>query len=451
MDSQQYSLAKSEEYLNLKKDKPTTKTITLNVQLTGNKKDNKEDDNKSKKPSSNKNKRQKSKLSKKDIINDNVIDSSDTDDQPIEMYENESDLQKDINDKNSDIEEVSAKSVLLAGFDEVVEELKDSQEPILQDCNFRLAIKPIDPEYEILWKLYKKQKEAFWTPEEIDFSEDRHDFKKLSFDIQFFIKRILAFFAGADSIVNINIKKRFSKITVKEVDVTHAFQQMIENIHGEVYADMLINIVIDDDERAELINAFKNIPSIKKMIDWATNWIESKCSIGYIIIVFCIFEGVMFSGAFAAIYWLKKILGADKMRGLFQSNNLIAKDEGMHTNFGCVLYSYIINRVPEKEVHIMINEAVEICKEFNSDGIRVDLIGMNTTIQNNYIEYVSDRLLGYLKYNKLYNTQLPDQFQFMNSIGILNKENFFDRRASEYQKAHNTDNRDWAFKILSDY
>lgn len=337
---------------------------------------------------------------------------------------------------------------LLLNFDPAEEIRKDAEEDILKEANFRLAVKPIDPKYQVIWNLYKKQHEAHWTAEEIDFSNDRHDFMKLDKNIQHFIKMIFAFFAGADSIVNINIKKKFSRITVKEAEIAYGFQQMMENIHGEVYADMLINVIEDATERDELINAFKKVKSIKLMIEWAQKWIDVDRRIGFSIVAFTIFEGIMFSGAFAAIYWLKKSLGEDKMKGLTQSNNLIAKDEGMHTNFGCVMYDYVKHRLSQEEITVMMVDAVDIAKSFTQDAIRVDLIGMNVNLMSAYLEYVADRLLVYLGHEKIYNTPIPDQFQFMDTIGFLNKDNFFERRSTEYQKAYNNNNRaDWKFKI----
>jgi ribonucleoside-diphosphate reductase subunit M2 len=188
------------------------------------------------------------------------------------------------------------------------------------------------------------------------------------------------------------------------------------------------------------------------MITWAQKWIDEKRRIAFSIVVFCIFEGVMFSGAFASIYWLKKIIGEDKMKGLIQSNNLIAKDEGLHTNFGCVMYSFVKHRLSQNEIKLLMTEAVDICKEFTDDSIRVDLIGMNVHLMHEYIEYVADRLLICLGYSKIFDTKIPDQFQFMDTIGFLNKDNFFERRGTEYQKAYNDRNRaDWNFKILSLY
>lgn len=343
-------------------------------------------------------------------------------------------------------------SVLLDNVDIEAERIMDSEEELLDPANDRLVLKPINPKFMVVWNLYKKQAEAFWTPEKIDFSRDKHDFVKLHPNVQEFIKKILAFFAGADSIVNINIQEQFSKIRVKEANVAYAFQEMMENIHSEVYSDMLDNIIVKTREKDELINAFKTVESIKNMIGWGKAWIESERRVAFSIMAFTIFEGLMFSGAFAAIYWLKHQLGDDKLQGLIGSNEFIARDEGMHTNFGCLMYDFVINRLTVDEAMTMMGEAVDIAKEFNKDAIKVRLIGMNEELMGQYIEYVADRLLVYLGYEKMYNTAIPEAFAFMEQIGILNKNNFFERRTSEYQMAHNQENTaDWHFKILEKF
>jgi len=343
-------------------------------------------------------------------------------------------------------------NLCLDNFDEEDEKRKDKEEELLNEKNYRLAIKPIDNKYKTLWDIYKKYVEAFWTPEMVDFNQDQYDFQKLDPNIQHFIKMVLAFFAGADSIVIENIDSNFTKITVREALVAYSFQESIENIHGEVYADMLINIITDSVERDELINAFKTVPSIKQMIGWGRKWISSKRRLAFSMVAFTIFEGLMFSGAFASIYWLKKILGEDKMKGLVQSNNYIAKDEGMHTTFGFEIYKHIVHKLSNDEMYSIINEAVEISKSFTIDAIKVELIGMNVKLMNKYIEYVADRILVGLGYEKLYNTTIPDQFQFMETIGFLNKDNFFDRRSTDYQLAHNSDNKaNWEFNTIDNY
>jgi ribonucleoside-diphosphate reductase subunit M2 len=343
-------------------------------------------------------------------------------------------------------------SKLLLNVDLKKEREYDLDEHILDEHNDRLVLKPINKKFKVIWDLYKKQAEAFWTPEKIDFSRDKHDFRKLNGDVQKFIKKILAFFAGADSIVNINIQKQFSRIKVKEANVAYAFQEMMENIHSEVYSDMLDNIITKPAEKEELINAFKTVESIRDMIGWGEAWIESKRRIGFSVMAFTIFEGLMFSGAFAAVYWLKNQLGDDKMQGLIGSNEFIARDEGMHTNFGCIMYDFVVHKLTVDEARIMMTEAVEIAKNFNRDAIKIRLIGMNEELMGQYMEYVADRLMVYLGYDKIYGTAIPEAFSFMEQIGILNKNNFFERRTSEYQMAHSKDNTaDWQFRIIDKY
>jgi ribonucleotide reductase beta subunit family protein with ferritin-like domain len=343
-------------------------------------------------------------------------------------------------------------SVLLKNYDVEGEKAKDAEEDLLNPANDRLVLKPINVTYKVIWELYKKQAEAFWTPEKIDFSRDKYDFRKLSKNIQTFIKKVLAFFAGADSIVNNNIQGPFSKIKVKEASVAYAFQEMMENIHSEVYSDMLDNIITNPKEKEELINAFKTVESIKDMIGWGQAWINSDRRIGFSIMAFVIFEGLMFSSAFAAIYWLKHQLADDKMQGLIGSNEFIARDEGMHTNFGCLMYDYVIHRLTMEEATTMMSEGVDIAKKFIKDALPIRLIGMNESLMGEYLEYVADRLMVYLGYEKIYGTKIPEAFAFMEEIGALNKNNFFERRTSEYQMAHNKDNTaDWQFRILDKY
>lgn len=386
----------------------------------------------------------------KDTIYDEKSETYDISDEEIEIESIQIETQQSIDNVSMDLDEKL--SNLHVNFDVIEEAKKDSEEEILSDIKQRLTIKPIDPKYEVLFKLYKFQRDALWHPEEIDFAEDANDFEALPKDIQTFIEAILAFFAASDTIVNINIEENFSRITIMEAKICYAYQTFMENIHGEVYADQLLNIVRDEKKRNKLLNAFKNVKSIKKMIDWAKQWIECKRRIGFSIVAFAIMEGVFFSGAFAGIYWLKKILNG-KMKGFIQSNNLIAKDEGMHVNFGALMYDYVVHRLTKEEFETMLIEAVDIAKSFMDDALPVKLIGMNSEIMGEYVEYVSDRLAVILGYEKVFNTKLPDALGFMDSIGFLNKDNFFERRPTEYQKAINSDNNatDYEFKILEDF
>jgi ribonucleotide reductase beta subunit family protein with ferritin-like domain len=328
-----------------------------------------------------------------------------------------------------------------------------SPEPLLSKDNFRLTLKPINPTFEIFWKIYKKQQQSYWTAEDIDFSDDVHDFVLLTDNEQHFVKMILAFFAASDGIVITNLRERFlQEIQVPEVQLAYGFQLMMEGIHAESYSDMLINIISDPVERNLLINAIETIPCVKNINDWAFKWINSTDHFGYRVIAFAIFEGVFFSGAFAAIFWLKKIRGIGKlfMEGLVKSNRFISRDEGMHVNFACVMYSFVTNKVPEDKVYSMIEEAVSISQDFIENAVRGGMIGMDMKMMNNYIKYVSDRLLIMLGYNKYFNTQNP--FDFMETIGLLNKDNFFENRPDSYQAAHNEQNTaNWNFKCDDDF
>ena len=316
---------------------------------------------------------------------------------------------------------------------------KQPIEPLLDPNNERLTIFPI--KFKNIWDMYKKQQAAFWKAEEIDFSKDADDFLTLDADEQHFIKMILAFFAAGDGIVNFNLRERFlNEIKITEAQVVYAFQMMMENIHGEVYSKMLDEIVKDPVEKQFLFNSVKSVPAISLMAEWALKWIHSDAHVGHRIIAFAAVELIFFSGAFAAIFWLKKYRsqGKDLMNGLVKSNQLIARDEGMHCEFACLLYSYIKDKPNKEVVFKIIDEAVTISKQFNKDAIKCQLLGMNIELMSQYIEYVGDTLLSMLGYNKIYNTDNP--FEWIESIGLANKTNFFESRPTEYQMAHSTEN-----------
>lgn len=327
-----------------------------------------------------------------------------------------------------------------------------SIEPLCDDKYFRLTTLPIDPQFQKLWDLYKKQEDSFWKAEEVDFSNDKKDFMTLSDDEKHFIKMILAFFAASDGIVNFNIGERFmNEIKVAEARIMLGFQYMMENIHGEVYSNMLNNIVEDIDERNYLFNAIINIDSIKNMKNWAFKWIENKSHISYAIFAAGIVEGVFFSGAFASIFWLKLMKGKNKlfMAGLNKSNKLISRDEGMHTNSDAALYSYIVKRIPLNDVKDMITEAVDLVDQFHTDGIKIAMIGMNLEMMKDYIRYVADRLLVMFGYDKIFFKTNP--FPFMELIGINSKDNFFETRVDAYQGAHNEENEGWNFETIEGF
>jgi ribonucleotide reductase beta subunit family protein with ferritin-like domain len=293
----------------------------------------------------------------------------------------------------------------------------------------RLTVFPIK-ELDI-WEMYKKMQAAFWTAEEIDFSKDYEDFKKLSSNSQYFIKMVLAFFAASDTIVNMNLGKRFiNEVTILEAQICYQFQTMIENIHSETYSLMIDNIIRDKDEKDKLLNALDNYDCIKKKADWALKWVESDAPFVQRVIAFACVEGIFFSGSFAAIFWLKK---QNVMPGLCDSNELISRDENMHTNFACLIKTKCTTQLSQEIVHEMFRDAVSVEKEFICESLPVSLLGMNDNLMSKYIEFVADRLLITLGYEKIWNTTNP--LDFMESISMNGHSNFFETRPTQYQKA----------------
>jgi len=303
-------------------------------------------------------------------------------------------------------------------------------EPLLNPENNRLTIYPI--RYPKIWEQYKIQSAAIWFSEEIDMSGDANDFLLLTDNEQYFIKMVLSFFSASDVIVNINLGERFAKeVQLREAIVCYNFQMMMENIHSEVYSLMIDNIIKDSIEKGKLFNAITEFPCISKKANWAQMWTEdTTSSFAQRLIAFAIVEGVFFSGSFCAIFWLKK---KGIMNGLCDSNELIARDEGLHVGFALLLYSMIVERVPEEIVKRMFEDAVEIEREFICDSLPCSLLGMNKELMYQYIKFVADRLLESLNYTKIYNVTNP--FDFMESISMEGKTNFFEHRPSQYQKA----------------
>ena len=312
-----------------------------------------------------------------------------------------------------------------------IKEESDNDEILLNEQQ-RYTIFPIM--YPKIWESYNKQLNSFWTVNEIDFSKDsEHWDKVLKEDERNFIKMILAFFAGADGIVNLNLMENFTKeVKILEAQMTYAIQSTMETIHSVTYSLMIETLIKNPDEKKKLFNAIETIPCIKKKGYWAIKWIESAQTERFAkrLLAFAIVEGIFFSGAFCAIYWIKQ---RNLMPGLTKSNEFIARDEGMHTEFAILLYSMLHNRLSTKDVHNMIIEAVDIEKEFITDSIPCKLIGMNSILMSQYIEYVADSLCVSLGYEKIYNSSNP--FEFMNLIGMEARSNFFDERTSTYQKA----------------
>jgi ribonucleoside-diphosphate reductase beta chain len=313
-------------------------------------------------------------------------------------------------------------------------------EPILDEANSRFTVYPIV--YKGLWDLYQKQLSSFWKPQEVDLSKDYEDFVELNEDERHFIKRVLAFFAASDGIVNFNLSKRFlQEIKVMEGITCYTFQMMMEGIHGEMYSLMLDNLVKDTTEKEHLFNSIKTVESVKALYEWANKWIESDLSFGHRVIAFAVVEGIFFSGAFASIFWLKRYKSAGRLflQGLVKSNEFIARDEGMHVEFGCEIYRLLENKLPKESVYEIIKDGVTVAKQFMMDALPIRLIGMNGASMSQYIEYVADRLIVELGYKKLYQTANP--FSFMDTIGMMGKTNFFESRASEYSSAFNQDSK----------
>tara|TARA_R110002073_G_scaffold123234_2_gene266868 strand:+ start:48980 stop:49951 length:972 start_codon:yes stop_codon:yes gene_type:complete len=303
-------------------------------------------------------------------------------------------------------------------------------EPILQPNDNRFVIFPI--QHDDLWDWYKKQQACFWTAEEIDLSEDILDWNtKLTEDERYFIKHILAFFAASDGIVNENLAENFvNEVQYSEAKFFYGFQIMMENIHSETYSLLIDTYVKDEVEKDKLFNAIENFPAIKKKADWALKWIESD-SFAERLIAFAAVEGIFFSGAFCSIFWLKK---RGLLPGLTFSNELISRDEGMHCDFAVHLHNnHMINKVPKERIREIIVDALNIEREFVTESLPVSLIGMNSKLMTQYLEFVTDRLLEEFNCEKEYNATNP--FDFMEMISLEGKTNFFEKRVSEYQKA----------------
>jgi ribonucleotide reductase beta subunit family protein with ferritin-like domain len=311
-------------------------------------------------------------------------------------------------------------------------------DPILDKSLTRYTLMPI--KHWNLWDLYKKQLAMIWTREEIDFSHDLQDYLDLDLDTQHIIKMILAFFASMDSIVNINIEKNLiDNIVPIEAQSCYRFQVFMETIHAETYAIMIESLITDEVEKQYLLESIHTIPSIKSIHDVAFKWIDSDTPISYKLIAFACIEGILFSGAFAVIYWIKnyKNNGGIFLSGLMKSNELIARDEGLHVEFAVEVFSMLQDKPNEIQINNIIKEFVEITKVFNCDAIPTKLIGISQDTMNSYTEYVADRLVLSLGYSKIYNSKNP--FTFMDTIGMVQKTNFHESRPTEYKKATFTD------------
>ncbi|KIY97028.1 ribonucleoside-diphosphate reductase subunit M2 [Monoraphidium neglectum] len=301
-------------------------------------------------------------------------------------------------------------------------------EPLLDENPDRFCMFPI--KYSTIWEFYKKAEASFWTAEEVDLGDDMRHWEKLSGDERHFILHVLAFFAASDGIVLENLGARFLKeVQVPEARAFYGFQIAIENIHSEMYSLLLESYIKDPVEKDRLFHAISTVPAVKKKADWAIKWITSSDDFSERLVAYAAVEGIFFSGSFCAIFWLKK---RGLMPGLTFSNELISRDEGLHTDFGCLLYGMLNNKIPNSRVLEIVTEAVAIEIEFITEALPVDLIGMNGKLMAQYIEFVADRLLVALGCEKQYHSANP--FDWMELISLNGKTNFFEKRVGEYQK-----------------
>lgn len=306
-----------------------------------------------------------------------------------------------------------------------------TEEPLLKEELGRYTLFPI--QYQDIYEMYQKSVASFWRVEEVNLAQDLSDWDKLNTEEKYFISMVLAFFAASDGIVMENLAQRFMMdVQVAEARAFYGFQIAIENIHSQMYSLLIETYIKDRDEKDRLFHAVEKIPCISKKAEWAQKWIkDNRSGFASRLIAFAVVEGIFFSSSFASIYWLKK---RGLMPGLTFSNELISRDEALHTEFAILLYSKLNKKLPKKRVYEIVKEAVQIEKEFITESIPCKMIGMNDTMMQEYIEFVADRLLLQLGYDKVYHTINP--FSFMEMISIQSKVNFFERTNSEYSLAN---------------
>ena len=322
--------------------------------------------------------------------------------------------------------------------------MHDENEILLKENKDRFVILPI--KYPKIWEQYKKHEASFWTAEEIDLGDDMKDWNALNDGERHFISHVLAFFAASDGIVNENLAVNFmSEVQLPEARCFYGFQIMMENIHSETYALLIDTYIKDPKEKDRLFHAIDTVPAVKKKAEWALRWIENG-TFAERLVAFAAVEGIFFSGSFCSIFWMKK---RGLMPGLTFSNELISRDEGLHCEFACLLYSMLQNKLSEKEVHGIISDAVAIEKEFVTEALPVDLIGMNAKLMQQYIEFVADRWLTELGYSKIFNATNP--FDFMELISLQGKTNFFEKRVGEYQKSGVMNDTGKSFSMDEDF
>jgi ribonucleoside-diphosphate reductase subunit M2 len=318
-------------------------------------------------------------------------------------------------------------------------------EPLLKPDDNRFVMFPICN--QDIWKMYKKQMDCFWRAEEINLAQDLGDWEKLSSDEKHFISMVLAFFAASDGLVLENLASRFmNDVQVSEARAFYGFQIAMENVHSETYSLLIDTYIRDESEKTRLFNAIENYPCIAKKANWAKKWIgDNRSSFASRLVAFAAIEGIFFSSSFASIYWIKK---RGLMPGLTFSNELISRDEALHTEFAVLLYRKLVKKLNKKRIYEIIQEAVEIEKEFITEAIPCRMIGMNANLMTQYIEFVADRLIVQLGYDKVYNVSNP--FDFMELISIESKVNFFERTNAEYALANKSIDKD-IFDLVADF
>jgi len=323
--------------------------------------------------------------------------------------------------------------------------LRKDVEPLLKEDEGRFVMFPIKD--EAIWTMYKKHVDCFWRPEEVDLMKDVIHWDGLTVDEKHFISMVLAFFAASDGIVLENLSLRFmNEVQLSEARAFYGFQMAMENIHSHTYSLLIDTLIKNEEEKHKLFHSLENFPCIKKKADWAQKWIgDKKSSFATRLVAFACIEGIFFSGAFCSIFWLKT---KGIMPGLCFSNELISRDEALHTEFAILLYSRIVNKLSKKKIQEIIRNAVEIEIEFICDALPCRLIGMNSTLMSDYIKFVADRLAVQLGYEKIYNVENP--FPFMDLISIDSKTNFFEKRVSEYSLASKVKDND-IFEMICEF
>ena len=319
-----------------------------------------------------------------------------------------------------------------------------SREPLLAPDDNRFVMFPI--QHDDVWQMYKKQVDCFWRAEEIDLTKDLEHWDSLNDNEKYFISMILAFFAASDGIVLENLASRFmNEVQISEARAFYGFQIAMENIHSHTYSLLIETYIKDKVEKHKLFHAIENFPCIKRKSDWAQKWIhDNRSSFATRLVAFACVEGIFFSGAFCSIFWMKK---RGLMPGLTFSNELISRDEALHCEFAILLYSKLVKKIDKSRIHEIIKEAVEIESEFICQALPCKLIGMNSDLMTQYIQFVADRLCVQLGYKKIYNVE--NSFQFMETISLQSKTNFFEKRVSEYALANK--NSENAFEFSEDF